>query len=328
MKRMVGMEALQASEGGSSVAIGTFDGVHLGHRGLIMATLEQAEREGAEGIVLTWDRHPAQTLRPERTPPLLTSPERKIELLESTGVGTVAVLPFDASFAALGPQDFVERVLVRGLNARVVFVGSDWRFGHKAAGTTELLQELGDAHGFSVVPAPLQTVGGEVVSSSRIRAVIASGDMEQARVLLGRPYDLDGIVVRGAARGKDLGFPTANLDVPASLARPPLGVYAGVARVSLLTGTATGSVTRVAAISIGVNPTFTAPGSSSGEPAVSVEAYLLDHDEDIYGATVRLEFWHRLRDEMRFDSVPALVEQMHRDVAETRTLIGSAFRGG
>lgn len=311
MIKMVGMHALEATEGGASVTIGTFDGVHLGHRGLIMRTIEDAVQRGSTSVAITWDRHPAATLRPDKMPPLLSSAERKIELLEQTGIDAIVVLPFDDEFSHLSPEGFIEKVLAHGLGTRSIFVGHDWRFGHKAAGSVQLLRDKAGHFGFDVHGVELQTVAGEPVTSSRIRRAVAGGDVELARALLGRPFDLDGRVVRGAARGKDLGFPTANLDIDPLLARPPLGVYAGVAHVA--------GLTKPAAISVGVNPTF---GGEVGKSPVSVEAFLLDFTQEIYDEVARLEFWFRLRDEARFDSIDDLIVQMNLDVEETRRLIG------
>ncbi|MGH2754169.1 MAG: bifunctional riboflavin kinase/FAD synthetase [Actinomycetota bacterium] len=307
--KMVGLDALTPPAAGSVVTVGTFDGVHLGHRALIAGTIDEAERLGAESIVLTWDRHPAETLRPDHVPPLLSSPARKLELLVATGVGAIAILPFDKELSHMQAKDFVAEVLVRGLGTRSVFVGHDWRFGHRAAGTVPMLAEMGNSLGFDVHGAELQSVAGDVVSSSRARGAVTTGDMELARVLLGRPFDVDGTVVRGAARGQALGYPTANLEVDPSLARPPIGIYAGVARM--------GEQRVSAAISVGVSPTF---GGERGKTPVTIEAYLLDFSEEIYGRTVRLEFWKRLRDEERFDSTEDLVAQMERDVSATRGL--------
>jgi riboflavin kinase/FMN adenylyltransferase len=306
VRTLVGIEALDAPRSGSVVAIGTFDGVHLGHRGLIMQTMERAGELDAAGVVLTWDRHPATILRPDKVPALLASPERKLELLEAAGIDVVAILAFDQPFSQMSPEEFIDRVLVKGLRARAIYVGRNWRFGHKAAGNVDLLQATGAASGFEVDGVELQTVAGDVVSSSRVRRAITDGDMELARVLLGRPFDIDGRVVEGAARGKDLGFPTANLQVDPRLARPPLGIYAGMGRL--------GELSYEAAISVGVNPTF---GGTEGTSPVSVEAHLLDFNDEIYGQTLRLEFHTRLRDEKRFDSVDDLITQIQADVTAT-----------
>jgi len=307
---LVGRDALVPPVGGSAVTIGTFDGVHLGHRALMARAIADAAGFGGASVVLTWDRHPAATLRPDRVPPLLASPERKVELIEEMGVDVLAVLPFDEELSHQAPEAFVGDVLVKGLGAGAVIVGHDWRFGHRAKGDVDLLAQLGRELGFEVAGAELQEVGGEPVSSSRVRRVVAAGDMESARDLLGRPFDVDGVVVRGAARGKGLGFPTANLEVDPQLARPPRGVYAGVAH---LAGRA-----YAAAVNVGVNPTF---GGEVDTSPLLIEAYILDFESDIYGEVVRLEFWSRLRDELRFDSVQDLVTQMGADVEATRRLV-------
>jgi riboflavin kinase/FMN adenylyltransferase len=241
---------------------------------------------------------------------LLASAERKIELLERSGVDLVAVLPFNEEFSHWSPERFVEDVLVGGLGVRTVFVGHDWRFGHRAKGNVTLLSEMGERLGFNVEGVQLREAAGDAVSSSRIRKTIAEGDMETVRALLGRPFDVDGLVGHGDHRGKGLGFPTANLEVDPALARPPRGVYAGLAHL--------GTERRVAAINVGVNPTF---GGEEGSAPHRIEAYLLDHEGDLYGQTLRVEFWKRLRDELKFDSADDLIAQMKLDVEETRRLV-------
>lgn len=307
----MGADALLDTDLSCAVTIGAFDGVHLGHRALIARCIAAAERLGVDPAVVTWDRHPLQTLRPKLAPPLLSSPERKIELLGETGVEVLCVLPFDREFSTWSPERFVQDVLVTGLGAAAVVVGEGWRFGHKAAGNIDLLRELGGTHGFEVEAVGLAQADGEVMSSSRTRALITSGEMEQAALLLGRPFDIDGVVVHGDGRGKDLGYPTANLECDPLVARPPRGVYAGRLRVK-------GSWFR-AAISVGVNLTF---GGEPGVSPVRIEAFVLDMDQEIYGDEVRLEFWKRLRDELKFDSIEGLIEQMGRDVEDTRALVG------
>ncbi|MGI8408063.1 MAG: bifunctional riboflavin kinase/FAD synthetase [Actinomycetota bacterium] len=310
MKTFVGIEALQPPENGSVITVGTFDGFHLGHRGLVTRTIDAARELGAESVVLTWDRHPAATLRPDRLPPLLSSAERKVELIEASGADVLAVLPFDTELSKQMPEAFVQDVLVRGLGLRSIFIGHDWRFGHKAAGDVGLLARLGEELGFDVHGVDLQTIAGEPVTSSRVRRAIAEGDLPTARVLLGRPFDIDGIVVKGAGRGKDLGYPTANLALDPQLARPPRGVYAGMAHI--------GGATHPTAVNVGVNPTF---GGDPKSSPVTIEPYLLDFDRDLYGETLRVEFWERLRDELRFDSAADLVVQMAADVEATRALV-------
>lgn len=326
MKTYYGIDTLEPPANGAVATIGTFDGVHLGHQALIARAVSEAADRGASSAIVTWDRHPAATLRPDKTPPLLCSPERKIELLSERGTDVLAVVPFDDELSQWPAERFVEEVLVRGLAVRGVVVGEDWRFGKGRTGNVELLTDMGRSLGFDVVGMGLQASGEEPVTSSRIRKLIGVGDLDGAAELLGRRFDLDGVVVHGDDRGKSLGFPTANVALPPGLAHPPRGVYAGRARVG-------GDATMLppeegdpaprgwyrAAINIGVNPTF------GGDPEVHparVEAYLLDLDADIYGAELRVELWSRLRDEEKFDTVDALVEQMHQDVQKTRELIG------
>jgi riboflavin kinase/FMN adenylyltransferase len=307
VRTLLGLDALEAPRGGSAVTIGTFDGVHVGHRALIAATRGRAAERGLESVAITWDRHPNATLRPDRVPPLLSTPERKIELLEETGIGILAVLCFDEELSRWPPERFVADVLVGRLAARSVHVGEDWRFGHKASGDVALLRRLGYEAGFAVAPAPLVEVGGGAVSSTRVRSAVASGDLDLAHRLLGRPFEVQGVVVHGAHRGRLLGYPTANLALDDGLARPPRGVYAGEAVVA--------GRRLKAAVNVGVNPTFAADEVSTRP---RVEAYLLDFDDDIYGELLRVGFHRRLRDERRFASVEELVAQMARDVEETR----------
>lgn len=302
-------QSLTPPENGSSVTIGTFDGVHVGHRSLIDEAKRAAAEIGTDSVVVTWDRHPFQTIRPAQAPPLLSTPERRLELLNETGIDWIALIRFDEELSKWPPERFVEEVLAAGLAARWVVVGQGWRFGHKAAGDVELLSKLGERFGFGVTPLGLAQVAGEVASSSRVRKAVGAGDMTLARTLLGRPFDLDGEVIHGASRGADLGFPTANVTPDPKLVRPPIGVYAGRARV--------GETWYTAAINLGVNPTF---GGDPNTPPL-VEAYLLDLDDDLYGQTLRVEFWERLRDEKKFDSADALVEQMKLDVEATRHVV-------
>jgi riboflavin kinase / FMN adenylyltransferase len=294
----------------SSVTIGTLDGVHLGHQALAALAIEKARAAGAASLAITWDRHPSETLRPEHAPLLLSSLDRKLELLEKTGLDGTLVLAFDRELSSWSPERFVTSVLVDGVHAESVVVGSDWRFGHRAAGDVPLLMELGREHGFEAEGVKLVEVAGGPVSSSRVRQAVANGDVVLARTLLGRAFDFDGTVVPGDARGKSLGIPTANLPLGPRMAYPLQGVYAGRARAA--------GRWYAAAINVGVNPTF------GGDPLSSpprIEAYLLEFEGDLYGQTVRVEFWRRLRDETKFDSAEALVEQIERDVDATRRLV-------
>lgn len=291
------------------MTIGTFDGVHLGHRALIAGTIAEAQARGIEAVAVTWDRHPNVTLRPDRVPPLLTTPERKVELLAETGIEALAILPFDHELSQWPPERFVTDVLAAGLAAKAVFVGEGWRFGHKAAGDVALLARLGEGLGFEAEAIGLSEVAGAPVSSSRVRAVVEAGDMELASTLLGRPFDLDGTVVHGDDRGASLGWPTANVELDDAMVRPPRGVYGGRARVD--------DVWYGAAINLGVNPTF---GGDPDSVRPRVEAYLLDFEGDLYGEVLRVEFLTRLRDELKFATPEELVEQIERDVAATRAL--------
>jgi len=273
------------------VAVGEFDGVHLGHREVIRGN----------DTVLTFEPHPLQVVRPEAAPKLLTSLEVKAELIAGLGVQELVVIPFDQRFAEQTPQEFVDQVLVGGLHATHVSVGENFRFGHRAAGDA---QTLAADPRFDTRVVPLVELDGEVVSSSHVRALIQAGEVEPAARMLGGPFQLRGEVVTGDRRGRELGFPTANIVPDEALVCPGHGVY--VAR-------ADGAC---AAVNVGVRPTF-----GTGR-AVLVEAYLLDRDVDLYGHRLRVDFLARLRGERRFESVDALVEQMRRDVERTRELCG------
>jgi riboflavin kinase/FMN adenylyltransferase len=278
------------------VAVGTFDGVHLGHREVIA---------GAD-TVLTFEPHPLSVVAPAATPRLLTTLDRKAELVAELGVEELVVVGFDASFAARSAQSFVDDVLVGALGATHVSVGENFRFGHRAQGDTALLQ-ADDRFGTRVVP--LLEAEGEVVSSSHIRGLLLAGEVDEADRLLGAPFTVDGPVAHGDARGRTLGFPTANLVPVDGYVLPGHGVYAARAR------TAAGAW-HAAAVNVGVRPQFE---TGRGE---LVEAYLVDFDGDLYGQPLRLEFLHRLRGERRFESVDALVEQMGRDVERARAIAG------
>jgi riboflavin kinase/FMN adenylyltransferase len=308
MKKLVGLDALEPAPAGSAVTVGTFDGLHVGHRALVSRTVE-ARGSGLAATVLTWDRHPFSTLRPDRVPLLLSSGRRKIELIEAAGVDVCAVLAFDKELSNWPPERFAAEVLAAGLGARRVVVGEGWRFGHRAAGDVGLLRRLGEELNFEVDAVQLASAEGDVVSSTRVRAAVTSGDMEVAGALLGRRFDIDGRVVKGERRGTAIGYPTANLDVDPALACPPRGIYAG--RAFALGGW------HSAAINVGVNPTF---GGDETSTPIQIEAYLLDFDGDLYGTDLRVEFWKRLRDEVRFDSVEELVAKIAEDVEVTRAL--------
>lgn len=308
MRVFNGIGSFERPEGGVAVTIGTFDGVHLGHRALIEETRRAAAGLGARTAAITWDRHPLETLRPEKVPPLLTTTARKLELLEECGLDITALVAFSRELSQWPPERFVRDILVP-LGVVHVVVGERWRFGHGAVGDTDLLTELGAAHGFTVTTLNLVKDGGEPVSSSRIRRAVAEGDMGSAAEMLSRPFDLSGPVVGGDSRGKELGYPTANVALPRGMAHPPRGVYAGRASAP--------GVAAAAAINVGVNPTF---GGDETTTPIRIEAYLLDFSGDLYGIDLRVGFVQRLRNELTFDSVEELIAQMKEDVEAARRL--------
>ncbi|HXN59105.1 MAG TPA: bifunctional riboflavin kinase/FAD synthetase [Acidimicrobiales bacterium] len=299
---------------GTAVTIGAYDGVHLGHRSLLRDLRERAAAAGLSTVVVTFDRHPAYVVRPESAPKQLTSLEQKLELLAECGIDRTVVVPFDKARADESAEDFVREVLVEELEARLVVVGEDFHFGHGRRGNVGLLRRLGAEHDFDVVGVALTGDGAEAVSSTRIRALLAKGDVEVAAALLGRSHEVRGPVVRGDGRGgPELGFPTANVAVPDDIALPADGVYAGYYTRP------DGTVHR-AAIGVGRRPTFYEPGTSP----VLVEAYLLHFDGDLYGEEARVSFAHHLRDDRRFDSVQDLVTQMRADVEATERVLAAA----
>jgi riboflavin kinase / FMN adenylyltransferase len=279
-----------------SVAVGTFDGVHLGHREVIA---------GADSV-LTFDPHPVSVVAPQHTPKLLTTLARKGELVASLGVQELIVIPFDREFAQHSAQEFIDRVLVGALGARQVAIGENFRFGHKAQGDPALLAADGR---FTTVVHPLLEIDGEIVSSSHIRGLLLAGEVAEANRLLGAPFQLQGEVRHGDERGRELGFPTANLVPDEALACPGHGVYACLAG-----GHPALPRPLPAAVSIGVRPTF-----KTGR-AELIEAYVLDFEGDLYDQPLRLDFLERLRGERRFEDPDRLVEQMHRDVQRTREI--------
>ena len=292
------LEDVEQRSGGRSVAVGTFDGVHLGHREVIAGS----------DSVLTFDPHPVSVVAPQHTPKLLTPLARKAELIEALGVRELIVIGFDADFAKKTADQFVGDVLVGALGANRVAIGENFRFGHKAQGDPRLL--AADER-FATVVRPLLEVDGEIVSSSHIRGLVLAGEVAEAAALLGAPFQLRGEVVHGDERGRELGFPTANLVPEEALACPGHGVYACLSYEDP-------AHPRPAAVSIGVRPTFK---TGRGE---LIEAYVLDFDGDLYGRELRLDFLARLRGERRFETAEALIEQMHRDVQLTRELAGSS----
>jgi riboflavin kinase/FMN adenylyltransferase len=282
-------DARPREDGPRRVAVGTFDGVHLGHRAVIADC----------DTVLTFDPHPLAVVAPDALPKLLDSFPIKRDIVGGLGVDELVVIPFDREFAERSAEDFIEDVLVRRLGAGLVSVGENFRFGKGARGDAEMLDSRPE---FETRVVPMVEVEGETVSSSHIRGLVAVGDVRRAARFLGAPFMMEGEVVRGDGRGRQLGMPTANLVPDARLAVPGHGVYAAWAHG------------HVAAVNVGVRPTF-----DSGR-GLLVEAYLLDFEGDLYGQTVRIAFAERLRGERRFDSVDALVEQMERDVEDAREI--------
>ena len=306
-----------APPGGSVVTIGSYDGVHLGHQAVLRLVRELADARGHVACCVTFDRHPAEIVRPASAPRLLSTLEQKLALLEATGyVDLTCVLAFDEARAAESAEQFVEEVLAEGLRARMVVVGADFQFGHRRHGDVGLLEQMGAELGFEVLGLGLVPVAGDPAaapySSTRIRELLAAGDVVSAAALLGRPprpYEVLGTVVEGDRRGRELGFPTANLAVPERICLPDDGIYAGWFQ-------AEGADSRPAAISLGRRPTFYADATDS-----LLEAHLLDFDGDLYGRRAAVRFVERLRGEERFTSVDELVAQMERDVEATRALV-------
>jgi riboflavin kinase/FMN adenylyltransferase len=290
-----------------------FDGVHRGHRALLERVAAKATARGVPAAAVTFDRHPLAVLRPGSEPPLLTTLDRKVELLGEAGMEVVLVLEFTRELSEVTAEAFAAEVLFDRLAARAVVVGENFRFGHKAAGDPALLAELGRPLGVEVVAVGLHADGGQVVSSTRVRGELAAGDVAAAAASLGRPYAVEGEVVEGDRRGRPLlGVPTANLAVPAGIAIPGDGVYAG----HLTDGVDGADVeARPAAISVGTNPQF---GTER-----RVEAHVLDFDGDLYGHRVSVDFHHQLRGQATFPGVDELVAQIRADIAQTRRLLGA-----
>jgi riboflavin kinase/FMN adenylyltransferase len=310
--RWYGLAEVPSGWGACVATIGEFDGVHRGHQRLVERAREIAQARNLPVVVITFDPHPDEVVRPGSHPPLLTTSRRRAELLAGLGADAVLVLPFSLEFSRLSPDEFIRVVLSERLHAAVVVVGENFRFGHKAAGDVSLLARLGEKYDFTAEGVPLLVVDGVTISSTYIRERLAVGDVVAAAQALGRPHRVEGVVVRGHMRGRGLGFPTANLETPPYTATPADGVYAGWLTSLDLDGS---EVSRwPAAISVGTNPTF-------GVGDRTVEAYALDRDDlDLYGAHAAIDFAARLRGTERFDSIEALVTQMHQDVSQARAL--------
>ena len=309
------MDGTPSGWGHCVVTIGVFDGIHRGHQAIIAEAVRMARERGVPSVLITFVPHPSEVVRPGSHPPVLTSIVRRAELVEKLGVDVFCALPFTLEFSRMAPDEFVHHALVERLHASAVVVGENFRFGHKAAGDVALLERLGRRFGFTAHGIPLLTENGTALSATYVRSCVQAGDVVTAARVLGRPHRVDGVVERGDERGRELGFPTANLRTDAWAAVPADGVYAGRAvRLDEWGRTMPDNPLGVAAISVGTNPTFEVRQRR-------VEAYVLDFEGDLYGDALGIEFVERLRGMERFDSVDALVQQMRADVEQTRQLI-------
>ncbi|NED82286.1 bifunctional riboflavin kinase/FAD synthetase [Streptomyces sp. SID11233] len=316
MQRWRGLEDIPQDWGRSVVTIGSYDGVHRGHQLIIGRAVERARELGVPSVVVTFDPHPSEVVRPGSHPPLLAPHHRRAELMAELGVDALLILPFTTEFSKLAPADFIVKVLVDKLHARLVIEGPNFRFGHKAAGNVQLLTEFGDTYDYRVEVIDLrvrgEAGGGEPFSSTLTRRLVAEGDMAGAREILGRPHRVEGIVVRGAQRGRELGFPTANVETLPHTAIPADGVYAGWLNVN--------GEAMPAAISVGTNPQFDATERT-------VEAYAIDRvGLDLYGLHVAVDFLAYVRGMLKFDSVDELLVAMAADVKRCTELISAYDR--
>lgn len=325
IQRFDGIDAIPGGWGRSAVCIGVFDGVHRGHRAVVQATRRLANEASARVVAVTFDPHPSAVVRPDTQPRMLSTLDHRVALLHEAGVDAVLVLTFTPELASWTPVEFVDRVLVRGLRAAGVVVGEGFRFGHRASGDVGLLTSLGATHGFVVEPLSVQVgalvehgdAGQVAWSSTFVRQCVLEGDVAEAARALGRPHRVEGEVVHGEHRGRDLGYPTANLDPVDHAAVPADGVYAGWLVRSVKEASGVNGVSGAAlpaAISIGTNPTFDGQNRS-------IEAYVLDHtDLELYGEHVSFDFAERLRPTLTFDGVEPLLEQMALDVERARAV--------
>lgn len=304
-----------------AVAIGNFDGVHLGHQRLLQMAVAAAGRLGGDAVAFTFDPHPAAVLAPHKAPALITSRARKLELLAQAGMSACVLEPFTRELAAMSPEDFLQAILVDILGARHIVVGYDFTYGRERAGTTATLRAFGQARGIGVDVIEPVEVDGAAVSSTRVRALVRDGDVAGARALLGRDHDLDGTVIRGDGRGARIGIPTANLALDTTLL-PAGGVYAVRARV--LDGDADAGDARAlpAVANLGTNPTFV------DRTELSLEVHILDFAADLYGKRLRVELVERLRGEQRFSGIDALLAQIRADIEQARALLGAPAPGG
>ncbi|MFF9899733.1 bifunctional riboflavin kinase/FAD synthetase [Streptomyces longispororuber] len=316
MQRWRGLEDIPQDWGRSVVTIGSYDGVHRGHQLIIGRAVERARDLGIPSVVVTFDPHPSEVVRPGSHPPLLAPHHRRAELMAELGVDAVLILPFTSEFSKLSPADFVVKVLVDKLHAKVVVEGPNFRFGHRAAGNVQVLAELGETYDYDVEVVDLyvsgEAGGGAPFSSTLTRRLVAEGDVAGAREILGRPHRVEGVVVRGAQRGRELGFPTANVETLPHTAIPADGVYAGWLHAQ--------GEAMPAAISVGTNPQF--DGTER-----TVEAYAIDRvGLDLYGLHVAVDFQAFVRGQAKFESVEALLVAIGDDVDKARALIAECER--
>ncbi len=309
MQIIRGLEGLPLPDRPCVVTVGFFDGVHRGHQSVFARTVEDAHARGIQSVAVTFDRHPREILTPGSEPRLLTTVERRAQLIERTGIDTLVVLAFDRDFSLMPAEDFVADVLVDGLHAVHIVVGANFTFGFKALGNVENLPALGAPRGVTAEGVPLLEIDGRTVSSTSVREALAAGDLDWPQHALGGRFVLDGEVVTGHGRGRGLGYPTANLRTWPRLLLPGQGIYAGVAEH--------GGRRYRAAIDVGTNPTF-------GSEPLHVESFLLDYEgSDLPGEPLSIEFWARLRDEVRYESVEELVTAIAADVERTMTLVSA-----
>jgi riboflavin kinase/FMN adenylyltransferase len=307
MQIRTGLDALPVDGGTRVATVGFFDGVHLGHQAVFDRVVEEARRRGIPSVAVTFDRHPREVLAPGTEPRLLTTVDRKAALIGACGVDELVVLPFDRDFSLISAEDFVGDILVGAVHAEHAAMGANFTFGFKALGTMENLPGLAAPHGLSVEAVPLVSLGDRTVSSTSVREALAQGDLSWPVRALGRRFVLDGEVVTGHGRGAGLGYPTANLRTWPRLLLPGQGIYAGVAELH-------GRRYRTA-LDVGTNPTF-------GVEPLHVEAFLLDFSGgDLPGQPLGIEFWARLRDEVKYGSVRELVAAIEADVARSRELV-------
>ncbi|WP_132993601.1 bifunctional riboflavin kinase/FAD synthetase [Gordonia zhaorongruii] len=318
MLRWRGLDDVPAGWGRCVVTIGVFDGIHRGHAQLVTAATRAAAERGVPSVLMTFDPHPSEVVRPGSHPPQLSTLRRRADLAEEMGIDVFCVIPFTATVAGQSPEDFAHEMLVEALHAAEVVVGDNFTFGHKAVGDVPKLRELGNRFGFEVTGVSLFGEHAVTYSSTYIRSCIAAGDVELAAEALGRPHRVEGVVVHGERRGRDLGFPTANIAPPEHAAIPGDGVYA--AWFTVLGDKETDDI-RVgeryaASVSVGTNPTFSGRNRT-------VEAYVLDVNADLYGMHVAVDFVSRLRGMAAYDGVDALIEAISDDVERTRTILSA-----